>query len=230
MSPKFQQLDVPTVESPLIPNESFAYYDHIDQCDLVPTISALLGNPIPKNSVGVTIYPIVQLWEKPDERYRLVHENALQLYDLLNAATSIANMSSEVMLRSGLMEVEHLWKTCDTLEKDAPSDAINQCRNFAAKAQKILSKAASNYNIVKMYLGFFATLLSVICLSYGLQLNFFVLQFSHLSYTFVALAYATMMFASSFVEEEQQFWYWLTVPYWTANTVLRLVNSSTTQA
>lgn len=72
-----------------------------------------------------------------------------------------------------------------------------------------MSSAASNYNVDRLYMGIviasaaFLTVLPLLKPILGLNANSF---WGFL----ITLLYGVMMFASSYVEEEQQFWYWVT--------------------
>lgn len=72
-----------------------------------------------------------------------------------------------------------------------------------------MSSTSSNYDLTRLnlglYTGGFAALLSVPA-TYKLLSKF---RHSGIFLMFSVLGYGGMMFASSYVEEEQQFWYWL---------------------
>ncbi len=73
-----------------------------------------------------------------------------------------------------------------------------------------MSGTASNYNLWRLYAGIgFASLAGTTALSLSARV---VLDagFTGLWMTSIAIFYGIMMFASSYVEEEQQFWYWAT--------------------
>ena len=81
--------------------------------------------------------------------------------------------------------------------------------NFLRLAQKLMSSAASDYDLKYLYLGIGITTLAV-CLSVPAMHG--LLSTSKPSIMFLlmsVLGYNALMFASSYVEEEQQFWYWL---------------------
>ena len=50
-------------KSPVSPTKDFTFYKRVEQSDLAPTISALLGLPIPRNNLGVIIPDLLSLWQ-----------------------------------------------------------------------------------------------------------------------------------------------------------------------
>ena len=61
LSPKLKAVSKPVVvPAPL--NEDFRYYAMVEQSDLAPTLGALLGFPVPKNSLGALIPDFLPLW------------------------------------------------------------------------------------------------------------------------------------------------------------------------
>lgn len=71
-----------------------------------------------------------------------------------------------------------------------------------------MSSTASNYNLALLVAG---ALLATISMGLAVAViapSFATITAPGLFYTFVAVLYGVMMFASSYVEEEQHFWYW----------------------
>ena len=79
--------------APALPRDStdFDYYRKIEQSDLVPTISALFGVPIPRNNLGVMIPELLDIWANDTERTidnphtQLLYRNALQVLEVVKA-------------------------------------------------------------------------------------------------------------------------------------------------
>lgn len=72
-----------------------------------------------------------------------------------------------------------------------------------------MSSAASNYNVNRLMVGIALAFISValgVVAAWGLPL----LNSDGAICLLLAALYAIMMFASSYVEEEQHFWYWIT--------------------
>lgn len=67
------------VDAPLKNNQGYSYYSRILQVDIVPTISALLGLPTPRNSLGVVIEDLLDTWSSPKDRHNILNFNCDQL-------------------------------------------------------------------------------------------------------------------------------------------------------
>lgn len=63
MSPKLKTM-ASACTAPTKPRSGdFGFYDTIQQSDVAPTITSLLGLPAPKNNLGVLIPGFLQLWK-----------------------------------------------------------------------------------------------------------------------------------------------------------------------
>jgi ethanolaminephosphotransferase len=77
------------------------------------------------------------------------------------------------------------------------------------EAQTMMSSTASNYDIARLFLGI--ALASLICgFSYLTLPSLKPVTPAGLYYDLTLVLYAVLMFASSYVEEEHNFWYWAT--------------------
>lgn len=81
-----------------------------------------------------------------------------------------------------------------------------------------MSNMASNYDISKLVLGQIVAAAACILTTTALYIS--GNSRSLVAFATITLAYGLMMFASSYVEEEQHFWYWATTA-WMASLVLK---------
>ena len=87
------------------------------------------------------------------------------------------------------------------------TDVLN-CMQFSKRAQKVMSSTASNYDVGRLHVGvILAGLATVACLTTA-STALLEPRSSGLWTSSVIILYGAMMFASSYVEEEQHFWYW----------------------
>jgi len=82
-----------------------------------------------------------------------------------------------------------------------------------------MSSVASNYNMLRLFLGIALAGIAVSsCLSYMLLEE--MISPDSLTFFGIVTSFSSMMFASSYVEEEQRFWYWIT-GVWTMYLICR---------
>lgn len=221
ISPKLERLvsngrQCPTEPKP---NTDFNYYTVVEQSDIAPTLAGLLGFPVPKNNLGVFIPEFLELWTISDQ-VELIRQNAAQLEALVAAAhpeylrTTIinncehapSNVDELSCWRAKAEEAYHIYTANHGVSADS---VLELFLRFSHRCQHILSMAASNYDIAIMYLGM-TIMLAMISLCAVPLVPILARQRSgRITYILVTLSYGLMMFASSYVEEEQHFWYWL---------------------
>jgi ethanolaminephosphotransferase len=63
LSPKLKPLSPSGRKCPVTPRSWFDFYTKVEQSDLAPTISSLMGLPIPRNNLGVLLPDFLALWE-----------------------------------------------------------------------------------------------------------------------------------------------------------------------
>ena len=83
-----------------------------------------------------------------------------------------------------------------------------------------MSNMASNYDISKLIFGQVVAATACILATTALYSSCTTYTRSLVVFATITLAYGMMMFASSYVEEEQHFWYWVTTA-WMASLVLK---------
>jgi ethanolaminephosphotransferase len=82
-------------------------------------------------------------------------------------------------------------------------------RQYLKLAQESLSNVGSKYIMSRLYLGSATILLALI---FSLRACLLLMTDDHSTRFWIlslALSLGSVMFASSYVEEEQQFWYWM---------------------
>ncbi|KAL1960008.1 hypothetical protein VTO42DRAFT_676 [Malbranchea cinnamomea] len=221
ISPKFKNLHKQR-PCPQVPSSDFQYYETVEQSDIAATLAGLMGFPVPMNNLGVFIPEFLSLWEDDSARLRLLLENAMQILNVVRATFSVHTFSEDPnvdlcdrTIYSEVSQLGCLWQKTIRLvrmaEKDSAfsSEAESSLITFSRAAQDLMSGAASNYNMSRLNLGIIIASSAVISSGASFWLAscrpskcmpFFVL---------VAIGYTILMFASSYVEEEQQFWYWM---------------------
>lgn len=264
-SPKFKTMAHPTPnECPTnpTPGTEFRYYDFIAQSDLVPTLAALMGMPVSRNSLGVLAKPVLGLWP-PAQQCRLLHQNAKQVLRIVHAAFGLEAFEEEVARfgrdvnvqrmdaceyeSEGLMELACRWaRVQDVAAASGGKDeamreilikvgiihALNtrderrfaDSAQFLDSAQQTMSSAASQYNVSRLVLG---AVLSATALVLAICCHplLWPPSAAGLYFTGLNLLYGLMMFASSYVEEEQHFWYWATSAWFVVLALRRCVIS-----
>lgn len=227
ISPKLKGLQKPQ-EAPLPDTEDFQFYSTVEQSDLAPTLAALLGFPIPKNNLGALIPDFLSIWPKRTDQAYLLHQNARQIQTVISAASGTKTFDSALPISScASPSSDYEELAC---EWQGPSNILMSARvdddmdpqwalpvtTWLRKAQELMSGMASNYDMARLILGQLTALLAVI-FSIGAATK----TISSLTpLLLISVAYSIMMFASSYVEEEQHFWY-LATSTWFSYLVLR---------
>jgi ethanolaminephosphotransferase len=61
ISPKFKAI-TSGFDAPALLEDDFQYYGTVEQSDIVPTLGALLGFPVPRNNLGAFIPDFLPYW------------------------------------------------------------------------------------------------------------------------------------------------------------------------
>nr|OQO20089.1 hypothetical protein B0A51_10193 [Rachicladosporium sp. CCFEE 5018] len=226
VSPKFRG-DGKKRKCPIAPREGteFQYYKRVEQSDVVPTLAGLMGFPVPKNSLGVTIGEIEDVLGEKGLRDAL-RRNAKQIAQIVGATFGEEQLNVTIGLYRATLNKTNP-ESCDYVRGEQQGLACRAARtillhgtdgevaalqDFLYDAQDALSSTASSYDIPRMVGGTGLALLSLL-LGIVAFPQLWPPTTASLPLSFLIVLYGLMMFASSYVEEEQHFWYWLT-PAW----------------
>ncbi|PGH14428.1 hypothetical protein AJ79_03071 [Helicocarpus griseus UAMH5409] len=221
ISPKIQQIQGQdsTSESP---TANFQYYQSVEQSDIAPTLAGLLGFPIPLNSLGVFMPQFLPMWKDGSERLGVLMENARQIRNVVKTTFPAYEFSDQLIpgactptSDTELASLECDWQRAWQLTSAARESKIHSkaaedaLLAFSRAAQDVMSSTASNYSMDKLYVGIS---IAGLILSLSALSSYRALAKSKgagIYGFFISITYGAMMFGSSFVEEEQQFWYWV---------------------
>ncbi|GIC88484.1 mannose-ethanolamine phosphotransferase LAS21 [Aspergillus udagawae] len=226
ISPKFQTKKTPE-DSPVEAFNDLQYYRTVEQMDITPTLAGLLGLPIPLNSLGIFIPEFLMMWDNDAHRVDLLLRNAKQMLNAMKGTFPDIDVEAtttphgcDKQLPTGPAKVQCAWSQALQLvhgperNRTTLPDVESALLRVLGSAQEVMSSTASKYNTTRLYLGLTVAALAVL-------LSFFpaygLVSKSSNAVTFLMfsiISYGGMMFASSYVEEEQQFWYWV-VTAWT---------------
>ncbi|KAL7771790.1 hypothetical protein CFE70_001740 [Pyrenophora teres f. teres 0-1] len=226
MSPKLTKVtNASQRKSPIKPkNEGeFEYYRMVEQSDIAPTLAGLLGFPVPQNNLGVFLDEFLGFWDKASDRAQLLYRNAKQMKKIVEAkytnlrfdesVLSTKDMGFECSEASGSrltdgQSLACLWQGVVTAMRD-DGDLHNYIYKFMHLAQETMSSTASNYDLARLFIG--TGLAFLICaLSFFTLPSFRPVTPAGVYYSLALALYSVLMFASSYVEEEHNFWYWAT--------------------
>ncbi|KAI1766036.1 alkaline phosphatase-like protein [Hypoxylon sp. FL1150] len=215
--------------------EDFQYYSVVEQSDLAPTLAALLGFPIPRNNLGSFMLDFLPFWPEKHDKLQILVRNARQILEIVAAtyssSTSLGKQYSPDCTRpnSPAEELSCEWQQLSGIVEKVPpatedlDDAwIADVSNWLSKAQTLMSGMASNYDMNMLVYGEIAAILASIAAICAVASSASINTANLLPFVLITVLYGIMMFASSYVEEEQHFWYWTTSAW-----LFSLLNRST---
>ncbi|KAI1735553.1 alkaline-phosphatase-like protein [Xylaria scruposa] len=224
VSPKLKTISGNT-KAPAKFVENFQYYSTVEQSDLAPTLAALLGFPVPKNSLGAFIPDFLPLWPRSSDKLQILTRNARQILAILTATLggsfSVSAASEQECLHPGSSAVELVceWRRISEVVEQSATDSarhqewLSDISRWLSEAQMLMSGMASNYDIDKLILGATITAAAVFAAGVSTAVSTKITIRNFVPFALITLLYGVMMFASSYVEEEQHFWYWSTTAW-----------------
>lgn len=226
--PKSREYECPTIPKA---GTEFHYYTKVEQSDLIPTLAGMMGFPISRNSLGVSIPELAGL--SPDqETLKHLRRNAEQVLQIVEATfgedsfrTAVSSFKNLQLATNepcedraeGEQRLACLWAFAESKADERSSqrqgkEAQAAITKFLLTAQDSLSGTASSYNIPRMFIGMILSTIIIMLTLFSFPTLWPPTPASTF-FAFASILYGVMMFASSYVEEEQQFWYWIT-PAW----------------
>lgn len=222
MSPKLKTISS-KLPAPAQPGDEFDYYSMVEQSDIAPTIAALLGFPVSKNNLGAFIPDFLPFWPRTSDKVQILVRNARQILNIVTAAFG-AELFDDDAESSGpdpcaleSTEINELACQWRKINKEAhvlaAGNAMDQewldaMSGWLRRAQELMSSMASNYEMPKLYIGQAIAAASAVASGLAVFMLGAHRQGPLLPFVLLTLSYGAMMFASSYVEEEQHFWYW----------------------
>ncbi|KPM37598.1 GPI ethanolamine phosphate transferase 2 [Neonectria ditissima] len=237
VSPKLKTISS-KLPAPAQPKGEFEYYSMVEQSDIAPTIAALLGFPVSKNNLGAFIPDFLPFWPKTSDQIQILIRNARQILNIVTAAFGGGLFDTEsatdpcALESSEINDLACQWQKIDKQArfsanaKELDQEWLIDMSEWLRRAQDLMSSMASNYDMPRLFLGQGVALASAVTSGIAvLQLG------SHRGgllapLVLITVTYGIMMFASSYVEEEQHFWYWSST-IWIAYLGVRHVRRST---
>lgn len=221
MSPVFQRL-YPGQESPTRPIEgNFGYHKLIDQTDIVPTISGLIGVTVPKLNLGVVIPDLLPLWKNTHEHVNLLHQNAAQIMALYLDWLSLSPAAD--------YEIFNLWKRVEIELDSSPGNALSVlyevCRvtlyyclstdwsQFCRRAQHTMSIPHGDISYPPIFYGLIAGLVAIVTALLVFRTIPPSLRPEKLKIATFTLLYGLTMFDIRLIEKEHLFWYYGSLIY-----------------
>ncbi|KAF4634614.1 hypothetical protein G7Y89_g3507 [Cudoniella acicularis] len=222
ISPKLKSINS-GFKTPAPSEEFFQYYTTVEQSDIAPTLGALLGFPVPQNNLGIFIPAFLPFWQKKNDKIQILLRNAKQILKVVTAAfpsfegDGLSTYCDE--LQADVDELACKWRSISKI-LPSPNDEnqdidlwINLITNWLKDVQELMSGAASDYDVSKLAGGQAVAALAFFSATVAAGPMIVKSLKTSSPFIVITLLYGVMMFASSYVEEEQHFWYWGTTAW-----------------
>lgn len=237
ISPKFKSI-TPGFEAPAPFKDDYQYYTTVEQSDIVPTLAALLGFPVPRNNLGAFIVDFLPFWPQQNDKIQILLRNARQVLSVVTAtfpSFGIEGPSQNCQeMPNNVDELSCQWRGINErliqvkMGDQRSDDLLRSISKWLERAQELMSSTASNYDMSKLVAGQALAVSALVLgsISAWRTVTMFFQNSSPL--LLISLLYGVMMFASSYVEEEQHFWYW-TIGAWLGMMWLKRYRNTTSR-
>lgn len=170
------------------------------------------------------LFPVLQRTDLDAgaEKLHILARNARQLLNTVKATFPSSAFDHQTIGSScasgedsGVEGAQCAWSqvqqllSSDAITADVFKSAGPALLRFSRIAQTVMSSTASNYNVLRLGLGLLITGGAAMLVSPAVYYECTRSAYTGAFLAFMAIGYGAMMFASSYVEEEQQFWYWI---------------------
>jgi ethanolaminephosphotransferase len=230
-SPKFRMMpSKKEYECPTLANEGTLYnfYDQAEQQDLVPTLSGLLGLPIPRNNIGRVLGELRGAW-RDEEAYVNLKQNAQQLWSLVDAVLGRGVLRPKKEDRYEIPRMENAKQlpcndSTDTVDKLACllkiaeqqaeqsrqtqqyEEAITAYEEFLTLAQRALIDGNRPFSIFHMAVGIATCALALLTCLYSIDVSRPSVT-TATTFALIVMCFGTTLYSSTFARSEQSFWY-----------------------
>ncbi|GAA5923533.1 hypothetical protein JCM3775_000418 [Rhodotorula graminis] len=196
----------------------YKHFEVVQQIDLVPTLSVLFDLGMPRNSIGKLVRSAVQAL-RPAAFLGGLQSNMRQVGAVLAASSSSAmdwTLSKTVP--------EGRWTSFGAL---ADEGSFEEQAEFLAVAQARLLASSSSYHLRPLFLGLaILVLASFVTLMHVRRIWSVETHRARLAVAVAVLVFLGSLFATSFIEEEHEIWYFLSATALLVSTPRSDLNST----
>ena len=237
-SPKFRTMSArKEYKCPTVAQEGtlYSYYGQAEQQDLVPTLSGLMGLPIPRNSVGKVLNELRGVWQDEELYVNVLEHNAQQLWRSVEAilGSEVLRANEETWANLSLVEdatqlsCKDSFKSVDELacllkvaeqqaERSRHTKQWDEARvayeDFLTYAQRAMIDGNRFFGVLDMSVGIAACSLALLACLYSVGATWPSGK-SALAFASIAVCYGITLYRSTSERSEQSFWY-LCAPIW----------------
>jgi ethanolaminephosphotransferase len=207
----------------------FHFYNTVEQQDVVPTLSGLMGLPMPRNSIGRVLSEFRGVWQDDETYVNLLEQNAQQIWNLVDTALGREGLHSGDETRHTAPREEHTTArsytdSTDTAgrlacflaiaeqetERSRETQHWDRARvayeEFLERAQQALISGNRPFNVLHMGAGIATCALALLMCLHSIGASW-PSRTTGITFASIAAYYGIMLFGSASERSEQSFWY-----------------------